>query len=61
MTTTFVETGVVMPAVWTKMYGEGRVLYCSVGHVAKDFEVPEVLTVVTRGMLWAAGKLQSDR
>jgi uncharacterized protein len=55
MSTNFGE--VVMPAVWTKSYGEGRVFYCSCGHVAKDFDVPELLTVMTRGMLWAAGKL----
>jgi type 1 glutamine amidotransferase len=55
MATNFGDT--VMPAVWTKTYGEGKVFYCSVGHVAKDFRVPEVLTIVTRGMLWAAGRL----
>ncbi|MGZ3602865.1 MAG: ThuA domain-containing protein, partial [Ktedonobacterales bacterium] len=24
-----------MPAIWTKMYGKGRIFYSSVGHVAK--------------------------
>jgi type 1 glutamine amidotransferase len=48
---------VVMPAAWTKMYGKGRVFYTSVGHIAKDFSVPEALTMMTRGMLWAAHKL----
>ncbi len=47
----------VMPAVWTKSYGDGRVFYCSVGHVAKDFETPELLNIMTLGMLWAAKKL----
>lgn len=55
MTSSFGD--VVMPVVWTKNYGEGKVFYCSAGHVAKDFNVPELLTVMTRGMLWAAGKL----
>ncbi|HEX3000088.1 MAG TPA: ThuA domain-containing protein [Armatimonadota bacterium] len=54
-TTTFAN-GVVMPAVWTRMYGEGRVFYCSVGHVAKDLSIPEMRTIMTRGMLWAARK-----
>ena len=45
---------VVMPVVWTKTYGKGRVFYCSVGHVAKDVLIPEVLTMVTRGLIWAA-------
>lgn len=46
--------GAVMPVVWTKKWGAGRVYYCSLGHVAKDFEVPEARELVQRGMLWAA-------
>ncbi|MFC1541840.1 ThuA domain-containing protein [Candidatus Latescibacterota bacterium] len=46
--------GVVMPVVWKKMYGQGKVFYCSLGHVAKDFEVPEAREIVKRGMLWAS-------
>jgi type 1 glutamine amidotransferase len=47
--------GVVMPVAWTKMYGQGRVFYCSLGHVAQVFDqAPQILTMVTRGMLWAA-------
>ncbi len=45
---------VVMPAVWKRRYGEARVFYASVGHVAADFDVPEVKEIVQRGMLWAA-------
>jgi type 1 glutamine amidotransferase len=48
---------VVMPVTWTKMYGSGRVFYTSLGHVAATVRQPEVLTMMTRGMLWAAGKL----
>jgi uncharacterized protein len=48
--------GCVMPAVWTRTYGKGRVFYASVGHVAKDFEVTEARTIVQRGLLWAAGE-----
>jgi type 1 glutamine amidotransferase len=47
--------GVVMPVVWKKMYGRGRVFYTSLGHVAKDFNVPEAREIVQRGLLWAAG------
>ena len=43
-----------MPVLWTKLYGKGRVFYSSLGHVAKDFEVPEARTLVERGMLWAS-------
>jgi type 1 glutamine amidotransferase len=46
--------GVVMPVVWTKMWGKGRVSYCSLGHVARDFDVPEARELVRRGMLWAS-------
>ncbi len=45
--------GTVMPAVWKKRYGEGRVFYSSIGHIAADFAVPEARTIVQRGMLWA--------
>jgi len=43
-----------MPVVWTRLYGAGRVFYCSVGHKAEIVERPEVLTMMTRGLLWAA-------
>jgi uncharacterized protein len=46
--------GVVMPVVWKKRYGEGRVFYSSLGHRAYELDVPEVRTIMTRGMLWAA-------
>jgi len=45
--------GVVMPVAWKKRYGRGKVFYCSLGHVAKDFDVPEAREIVQRGMLWA--------
>ncbi len=46
--------GTVMPAVWIRPWGEGKVFYMSVGHVAQDFSVPEVSEILRRGMLWAA-------
>ena len=45
--------GAVMPVVWKRRYGTGRVFYCSLGHVASDFNVPEAKGIVTRGLLWA--------
>ncbi|HUU58977.1 MAG TPA: ThuA domain-containing protein [Phycisphaerae bacterium] len=53
-TTTFEFNGCTMPAVWKRMYGKGRVFYSSLGHVAKDLDVPEALEIFRRGMLWAA-------
>jgi type 1 glutamine amidotransferase len=46
--------GTVMPQVWKRKWGQGRVFYSALGHVAKDFEVPEVKEIMRRGMLWAA-------
>lgn len=46
---------VTMPVAWTKMWGQGRVFYCSLGHVAQVFDqAPQILEMVTRGMIWAA-------
>ncbi|WP_280758139.1 ThuA domain-containing protein [Parabacteroides sp. PM6-13] len=46
--------GAVMPVAWKKQYGKGRVFYSSLGHVAKDFDVPEALEIMKRGIRWAA-------
>ncbi len=59
-TTTFTDEhfpsigGVVMPVVWKRKYGEGRVFYSALGHVADEFEVKPMRTVMERGLLWAA-------
>lgn len=44
----------VMPVVWKRQYGKGRVFYTSLGHQAKVFETPEALTILKRGILWAS-------
>lgn len=46
--------GVVMPVAWKRRFGKGRVFYSSLGHVADEFEVPEMATMFERGALWAA-------
>lgn len=46
--------GTIMPVVWKKYYGKGRVFYSSLGHVIADFNVPEVLEIQKRGIRWAA-------
>jgi uncharacterized protein len=46
--------GVKMPVVWKRKHGQGRVFYSSLGHVASEFNVPEMRAIVERGMLWAA-------
>lgn len=52
--------GAVMPVVWKKLYGKGRVFYTSLGHVAADFDVPEAREIVQRGLLWAARVMGGD-
>ncbi len=46
--------GCTMPVVWKKMYGTGRIFYSSLGHVMKDFKVPEALEIMQRGIKWAS-------
>jgi type 1 glutamine amidotransferase len=46
--------GCVMPVVWKRTWGAGRVFYSSLGHVAEDFEVPEAREIQRRGLLWAS-------
>lgn len=46
--------GCVMPVVWTRQWGAGRVFYCSIGHTLDELQVPEVHTIMKRGMLWAS-------
>jgi type 1 glutamine amidotransferase len=46
--------GATMPVVWKKAYGKGRVFYSSLGHVASDFDVPEALEIMKRGIRWAS-------
>lgn len=59
-TTTFSDehdfwiAGTVIPVIWTRRYGKGRIFYTSLGHVRKDFDVPEAREIVRRGMMWAA-------
>lgn len=43
-----------MPVSWTKRWGQGRVYYNSLGHVANIVAMPEVSLMMRRGFLWAA-------
>lgn len=46
--------GVVMPVAWKRRHGQGRVFYSALGHVASEFQVPQMRMLLERGMLWAA-------
>jgi type 1 glutamine amidotransferase len=45
---------IVMPVVWTKKYGEGKVYYNSLGHQANIVAMPEVTELMRRGFVWSA-------
>lgn len=45
--------GTVMPVIWKRHWGKGRVFYCSLGHVIGDFSTPELPEIMLRGMRWA--------
>lgn len=44
----------VMPVVWKRQYGKGRVFYTSLGHKPHVYDIPEALTILQRGILWAS-------
>ena len=46
--------GTVMPVVWKRQWGKGRVFYSSLGHVAADFAVSAAREIQRRGMVWAS-------
>ena len=46
--------GVVMPVVWKRRHGQGRVFHSTLGHQAKEFDNPEMRTIFRRGASWAA-------
>ena len=46
--------GAVVPQVWKTTYGRGRVFFSALGHVAAEFDVPQMATILRRGLAWAA-------
>ena len=47
--------GTVMPVIWKRRYGKGRVFYCSLGHNEADFiRRPQIAEIIARGVAWAA-------
>jgi type 1 glutamine amidotransferase len=47
--------GVVMPFVWKKVHGKGRVFFSAMGHQVSEFTAhPPQLEITLRGMVWAA-------
>jgi type 1 glutamine amidotransferase len=59
-TTTFsgqhdeVTRGVVMPVVFKRRFGKGRIFYSALGHVPAELAHPAAQTILRRGLGWAA-------
>ncbi len=45
---------VTCPAVWTRLWGDGRVFVSTPGHSLDVVEDPNVRTIIERGILWAS-------
>jgi type 1 glutamine amidotransferase len=45
---------------WTNQYGKGQVFSTTLGHNNDTVADPRYLDLVTRGLLWACGKLNDD-
>lgn len=49
--------GVVMPQIWVRHWGRGRVFFSAPGHDLGVLRTPEVFEITRRGLLWAGGAL----
>jgi type 1 glutamine amidotransferase len=45
---------ITSPAVWTRLWGKGRIFVATPGHSVDVLEDPSVRTIIERGMLWAS-------
>lgn len=45
---------IVVPAIWTRLWGEGRVFVSTPGHDLKTLEATNVRAIIERGILWAS-------
>jgi type 1 glutamine amidotransferase len=48
------------PVIWVNTYHDARVFGTTIGHSNKTVGDPVYLDLVTRGLLWACGKLDDD-
>ena len=49
-------SGIVMPVVFKRQFGQGRIFYLALGHVPEELTHPAVRTILERGLLWATRK-----
>ncbi|MCW2811902.1 MAG: hypothetical protein JWP61_2360 [Friedmanniella sp.] len=45
---------VTSPAIWTRQWGAGRIFVATPGHNLDVLRVPQVTTLIERGLLWAS-------
>lgn len=45
---------VMSPAVWTRLWGDGRIFVATPGHSLDVLQNPNVRTIIERGLLWAS-------
>ena len=55
------EKGNEEVCVWTNQFEKARVFGTTLGHHNETVSSPEFLNLLTRGVLWAAGKLDDPR
>jgi len=48
------------PLAWAKMYGQGRVFYCSFAHDAKTWDNPDVYHIYFEALRWALKLTDAD-
>jgi uncharacterized protein len=54
------ETQKTSPVIWTNTHGKARVFVTSLGHNTDMMATPAYLDLVSRGLLWATGRLRDD-
>jgi type 1 glutamine amidotransferase len=54
------KTNSEYPCIWVNTYGKARVFGTTLGHGDKTMSDPVYLDLLTRGLLWACGKLDEN-
>ncbi|MBC8054676.1 MAG: ThuA domain-containing protein [Sphingobacteriaceae bacterium] len=55
------EDGTTHPVIWTNKYGKARVFGTSYGHSDETFADSVFINMVSKGILWSAGRLKNKR
>ena len=44
------------PVIWSHCVGRGRAFYSALGHQARSYQTPEMRSLLTGAIEWAAGR-----